>query len=90
MKATNSPGPRLTKGMARHLNLPWAPPPSVKDVFTDGAQAYYDWLEDCMSEALILSGDPAEYPECPWPIYSDEGRAWFKGWNSECDIDNER
>ena len=44
--------------------------------FKEGKWAAIQHEIDCES------GMEEFFPECPWPIYSPEGSAWLRGWNS--------
>jgi hypothetical protein len=47
--------------------------------FKEGREACRQFDMRCLVEGF----DEDYIPECPWPIYSPEGIAWLRGWNSE-------
>ncbi len=73
--------------------LPTVPPPSLEEQRADGYAAADECNnrepyegededdEDAGEVAINGMDDPAE---CPWPLYTDEGRAWIAGWNQYC------
>ena len=84
------------EGMAT-LAHPTAPPPRLEDQHADGYAAaveFHNREDDEIEEdedgeeldpEVVADLRANEEPiECPWPIYSEEGRAWFAGWNEYC------
>jgi len=55
----------------------------------DGFPACVEWNEEMIeegAEAFVADRDPRTipYPECPWPLLTEEAKAWIRGWNQAC------
>jgi hypothetical protein len=50
----------------------------------DGEGAYREWIY----EVRMHDGTTEPHqPDCPWPLHTPEGRAWYEGWNRGCQTD---
>lgn len=54
--------------------------------FEDGVKAASDYESEMYDFKHSDSSDDLEpsEAECPWPIYTQEGTDWLRGWNSMC------
>lgn len=48
--------------------------------FEEGAKAAHHYKQELI--CWNKGGRMIFEPDCPWPIYSPEGTAWLRGWNS--------